>query len=258
MADYQGEKFKSFLIKNKIRKVDAAKKLGIVRSALYDYFGSKNMSRETVQKILDTFNVKEDNIWGDLESPDNDQKVVAVDTKISNAKSLGTIEYPLESETSPFIDLGNGKYIMIVPLVTEYAYAGYLSGFRDPEYLEELPKHTIIVDKHHKGNYRAFEGVGDSMDDGTKESIPDGSIVTAREINQDYWKSRFHTHRYKDYVIVTNDEGIIIKRIINHDVENGIITCHSLNPDKSYYPDFNINLRDVKQIFNIVNVSILR
>lgn len=144
---------------------------------------------------------------------------------------------------------------MVVPLVNEYAYAGYLSGYKDPEYLDELPKHTIIVDKHHKGSYRAFEVVGDSMDNNTNESIMDRSIATGREIQQHLWTSKFHTHRFKDYVIVHKTQGIIIKRIINHDIETGVITCHSLNPNKQIYADFDIHLDDVKQMFNIVVVT---
>ncbi|WP_124583927.1 helix-turn-helix transcriptional regulator [Pedobacter sp. KBW06] len=172
----------------------------------------------------------------------------------ANSTSIGEIHYPLEVGDSPFIDLGEGKYIMVVPLVNEYAYAGYLPGYRDPEYLEELPKHTIIVDKHHKGQYRAFEIVGDSMDDNTKESISDGSIATGREIQQHLWTSKFHTHRFKDYIIVHKKHGIIAKRITHHDTDTGVITCHSLNPDKDRYPDFDIHLDDVRQMFNIVNV----
>jgi phage repressor protein C with HTH and peptisase S24 domain len=173
---------------------------------------------------------------------------------ISNTRDLGQIQYPLEGD-APFIDLGDGKYIMVVPLVNEYAYAGYLSSFSDPEYLEELPKHTIIVDKHHRGQYRAFEIVGDSMDNDSNESIVDGSIATGREIQQHLWVSKFHTHRYKDYIIVSKTEGIIAKRIIKQDLENGTITLHSLNADKDKYPDFDMHLDDIQQMFNIVAVT---
>jgi transcriptional regulator with XRE-family HTH domain len=176
----------------------------------------------------------------------------------SNGKFISEINYPLEPGETPFIELGEGQYLMVMPLVHEYAYAGYLSGYADPEYVEELSKHTIVVTKQHRGTYRAFEIVGDSMDDGTKESIPDGSIATGREIQRHLWKSPFHTHRFKDYIIVHQTEGILNKRIVKHDVEKGFITCHSLNPDKEIYPDFKLHLDEVKQIFNIVNVSIPR
>jgi hypothetical protein len=181
------------------------------------------------------------------------------ETTINNqSNDLGPIEYPTLDSHNQFIDLKDGKILMIITKVEEPAYAGYLSNFADPQFIDALPFHSIIVDKYHKGNYRAFEIVGDSMDDGSKESIPDGSIATGREIYRDYWKSKFHTHRYKDYIIVSNTEGIIAKRIIAHDVPGGMITCHSLNTDKTTYPDLELSLEDVKQIFNIVNVSIAR
>lgn len=173
----------------------------------------------------------------------------------ANGFLIGEIQ---QNETdSPFIDLGTGQFIMIVPLVQDYAYAGYLAGYQDEEYIEDLPKHSFVVNKQHRGKYMAFQVIGDSMSDGTDESITEGSTVTGREIQRHLWSSRFHIHRFKDYVIV-HKEGILIKRIIKHDVETGVITCLSLNPDKEAYPDFELNLDDCRQIFNIVNVTQIR
>lgn len=173
----------------------------------------------------------------------------------SNAYNIGQMQQ--QDGDSPFIDLGNGQYIMIVPLVQDYAYAGYLGGYQDSEYLDELPKHSFVVNKQHRGHYMAFQVIGDSMSNGTDESITEGSTVTGREIQRHLWNSRFHIHRFKDYVIVHKD-GILIKRIIKHDVDTGIITCQSLNPDREWYPDFDLNLDDCTQIFNIVNVTQIR
>jgi hypothetical protein len=173
-----------------------------------------------------------------------------------NGYAIGNLQHP-QGGDSPFIDLGNGQYIMIVPLVQDYAYAGYLSGYQDEEYLEELPKHSFAVNKQHRGNYMAFQVIGESMSNGTEESITEGSTVTGREIQRHLWNSRFHIHRFKDYVIV-HKEGILIKRIIKHDVDTGVITCQSLNPNKDAYPDFDLSLDDCSQIFNIVNVTQIR
>lgn len=156
------------------------------------------------------------------------------------------------SDDSPFIDLGNGQYNMIVPLVEQAAQAGFVTGWKDAEYISELPKHSIIVDRFHRGKYYAFRIVGDSMEDGTIGSIPERSIVTGREIKQDLWRSKFHITKFKYYVIVHQD-GIMVKQIINHDTENGKITCHSLNPA---YEDFDLNLDEIRMILNIVNISI--
>lgn len=162
-----------------------------------------------------------------------------------------------DGDETPFRDLGNGQLNMFVPLIQERAYASYMRGFADPEYLADLPKHSLVVSKQHRGRYVAIIVEGDSMTDGSIDSIPEGSIATGREIQKHLWTSRFHIHRFKDYII-HHKEGIIIKRIIKHDVEAGLITCASLNPDKENYPDFNLNLDDCVEIFNIVNVSLNR
>ena len=141
-----------------------------------------------------------------------------------------------------------------VRLVSQYAYAGYLSGYSDEEYLDTLPMIDFTPDREMTGNYLAFEVRGDSMDDGTKDSYVEGEIVICREVEPDYWRdSRLFINK-RDFVIV-HKEGILIKRITEHDVEKHIITIHSLNP---MYKDRQINLKDVLQIYSIVESRVQR
>ncbi|MBO0953081.1 XRE family transcriptional regulator [Fibrella forsythiae] len=155
---------------------------------------------------------------------------------------------------SEFQDLPDGQILMTIPLVDQFAYAGYLSGYNDAEFLQELPKHSFIVAKRHTGKYRAFEVRGDSMDNDRRDAICAGDIVVGRAIEKTLWKSKFHLHRFEDYVIVHQD-GILTKRISNHNVEEGVITCVSTNPDKGSYPDFDLRLSEVYEIYNIVSVT---
>lgn len=177
---------------------------------------------------------------------------------LSNAIDLGDLPSNFDLDDTPHIDLPGGDILLVFPLVSESAYAGYAAGYSDPEYIEQLPKHSIIVQEYHKGKYRGFEVVGDSMDDGTIKSIPDKSRVTGRFLMHHHWKNKLHLHRYTEFVIVRKDDGIQVKKIIKHDVENGIITCHSTNPDKDSYPDFEVNLEDVQELYNVIDVSIRR
>lgn len=140
---------------------------------------------------------------------------------------------------------------MLVPLVNQYAYGGYLNGFNDPVFIDELPKIPFIVEKEHKGEYICFEVKGDSMDDGSHESYLERDILLCRNVRKDFWHSKLHINKW-DFVIVHKEKGICVKRITNHDVEKGIITCHSLN---DYYKDFDMDLRDVSKIFNIVDIQ---
>lgn len=139
--------------------------------------------------------------------------------------------------------------VMNVPLVNQYAQAGYLSGFADEEYTESLPTIPFTDDVEHRGEYVCFEVKGDSMDNGSYESYLEGDILLCRNIRQDFWRSKLHYNKW-DFVIIHKEKGILVKRIINHDVEKGIITLHSLN---EYYSDFEIHLEDVAKLFNIVS-----
>jgi hypothetical protein len=141
--------------------------------------------------------------------------------------------------------------VTVAPLIGQYAYAGYFAGFSDPEYLDAQPHYTANR-KHNGGNYIAFEIRGDSMNEGTTRSICHGDVVLGRELQRVHWKNKFHIP--KVFIIVHKTDGIICKEVISHDVENGIITCHSWNPDPEYH-DFEIDLKDVMQLFYIKEIT---
>lgn len=158
------------------------------------------------------------------------------------------IKQKKEDEASPkIIEFEN------FPFVSQKAYAGYLSGWADNEYVESLPTVAFPVDHTPLGKYLVFEVKGDSMNDGTYDSYLDGDLLLCREVRMDLWKdSKLHFEKW-DFVIV-HDEGVIVKRITGHDVKNHTITIHSLNQDKSKYPDQVIDLCKVRQILNVVNM----
>ena len=143
----------------------------------------------------------------------------------------------------------NPNAVLYVPLVSQYAYAGYLNGYQNETYMENLPTIPYFPDADTTAeNFVAFEVRGDSMDDNTKDALSEGDTIICRELPQILWKdSQLPINRW-DFVIV-HEEGIIVKRITNHDVQNHTITIHSLN---NFYPDRIIDLAKVKQIFCIV------
>lgn len=143
------------------------------------------------------------------------------------------------------------NHIINVPIVNQYAQAGYLSGYEDTSYIASLPTIPFIIDHEAKGNYVAFEVRGDSMNDGTEDSYLEGDRLLCREIYSQYWiESKLHIKKW-DFVIV-HEDGILVKRIIDHNIENHTITIHSLN---DMYPDRVIDLKEVKQIFNVIELQ---
>jgi len=137
-----------------------------------------------------------------------------------------------------------------IPLIPISARAGYLTDFGDEEYIKDLPTVPVIVDKHYKGKYRVFEVEGDSMYDGSFISISDKDKILCREVQKSLWQYKLHINDWF-FVIVHRTEGIIVKQIIEHDVENSLITCHSLNP---IFEDFTINLNDVLELYNVIKI----
>lgn len=151
----------------------------------------------------------------------------------------------------PNATLLNYNGFMLVPLVGVRAQAGFLSGYGDTEYLEELPKVPFEVDREYKGRYLCFEVAGDSMDNNSPESILEGDILLCREIQQHHWTNQLHINKW-DFVIVHRDNGILVKRIKNHNTEKSVLTLHSLN---EFYEDFEVDMNDVVAIFNVVDIK---
>jgi phage repressor protein C with HTH and peptisase S24 domain len=248
-----------YLVENKVVKSNAelARLIGMQPAQItVARNGKTGIPSKYLDKFSEKFNVNKEYVTKGVEPMWNVAKQINNDLTI-NAKHIAEIHYPLENEDdeNPYIELPNGQMMMLVPLVNEYARNGYLAGFADPEYVETLPKHPLIVSKRHSGKYMAFESVGDSMFDGSHESIEDGDIVTGRDLPRHHWQNRFHINQYKKWIIVTKNDGILVKQITKHDFEKGIIICHSLNPDKDRYPDFELHLNEVDKMLNVVNIS---
>lgn len=139
---------------------------------------------------------------------------------------------------------------MNVPLIHVRAQCGYLTGFGDDEYLDSLPSLPVIVDRTYHGKYRLFEAEGDSMDDDSRNAICDGDIVLAREVQRHLWMNKLHINDWY-FVIVHRTDGISIKKITEHDVDHGIITCHPLN---ELFKDYKIYLDEVAELYNVVKI----
>lgn len=163
-----------------------------------------------------------------------------------------------DNDGTRFEALADGTLRMRVAIIPSKAFAGYLRGFQDPEFYEDLDHISIDVYRQHSGHYLAFEVKGESMTtlepEHFRESIFDGSIAIGRDLSRHQWRYKLHIHNYSAWVIVHKTEGILIKQIIAHDVDRGVITIHSLNPNKNEFPDEDLFLDDIEQIFNVVQV----
>lgn len=249
---HAGNALKNYLKGTGIKMGKYAESLGMTRQNLNKHLQKEELGDDFIKLVVDKLKI---DIGVILSTPIVPPPILG--KIVSNVYPLGPVGNDA-TETAKsgneFIDIGNGRYVMLVPKVDQYAYGGYLVGFKDPEYMESLPKHAIITSSMHKGKYAAFEMRRDSMYNGEDDGIKEGDIVVARSISKDFWNSKLHIRKFSVYVIV-HKEGILVKEIIEHDAEKGIITIHSKNPDKKEYPDEEISLADVNELYNVVQVT---
>lgn len=123
------------------------------------------------------------------------------------------------------------------------AQAGYLSSLEGSNGLE-LQK-VLVSKEFEKGNYVVAEVDGPSMDDGSSRSICDGDKLLLKQLELN--NGDILPYRNNLFVIVSK-EGIVCKQIVDQDLTNGNITCHSFN---SFYKDYQINLNDVYKLFQV-------
>ncbi len=217
------------LEKENINPNQLAQKMGISRSQpIYDIMNGKvkKLSEKYADKILAAY-------------------------PHYNKRWLLTGEQPMvKTEFAANARQAEVDMFMQVPLIPVRASAGYLTGYGDLEYIESLPTMPVIVDKQYKGKYRLFEVDGDSMDDGTRDSICDKDIVLAREVKRELWQSKLHIRDW-DFVIVHRTDKIAIKQITEHDVATCRILCHPTNP---LYEDYWVELNDVLELYNVIKI----
>lgn len=122
-----------------------------------------------------------------------------------------------------------------IPLVSVKAQAGYLEGYDDSNYIEELP--TYSLPEMRNGTYRMFQVSGFSM----YPTLQDGSYVIGKFVENWEWLSDNRV-----CVVVTERDGVIVKRVTNRAKEKGLLYCKSDNRD---YNHITVMVEDIKEIW---------
>jgi len=121
-----------------------------------------------------------------------------------------------------------------IQFVPVKAAAGYLAGYADPEFIDEL--NTFTLPMLAPGNYRAFEIIGDSM-----LPTPSGSVIVGERI-----ESLEHVKSSNTYIVISKQEGIVYKRILKNARSKSKLTLVSDNP--SYQP-YHVEADDVLEVW---------
>jgi transcriptional regulator with XRE-family HTH domain len=125
----------------------------------------------------------------------------------------------------------------LVELVPIRASAGYLQGFSDENYIESLPR--ISLPFTDVGKFRGFPIQGDSM-----PPLESGAYVIGK-----YVEDVADIKDGKTYVVLTQNDGLVYKRLYNKIEKDGTIHLHSDN--KAYYP-YQIKPEEVFELWSFV------
>ncbi|OQP57499.1 XRE family transcriptional regulator [Niastella populi] len=121
-----------------------------------------------------------------------------------------------------------------IQFVPVKAAAGYLAGYADPEFIDEL--NTFTLPMLAPGQYRAFEIVGDSM-----LPTPSGSIIVGEKVEDiNDVKNNF------TYIVVSRNEGIVYKRLMKNNRSKNKYTLVSDNPT---YQPYQVNGEDILEVW---------
>lgn len=195
-----------------------AEELGWTRSVIGSY--EEGRSEPSIDRLIDLSNYFD----------------IPIDILVKNdlryAKDTSFIEVGNKRVLFPItVNEGNEDLIEIVPA---QASAGYLLGYADPEYIEQLQK--IKLPFLPTGTHRAFPIKGDSM-----LPVKDGSFVVAK-----YVEAINDVKDGRTYIVLTKDDGLVYKRVYNRIEETGSLL---LSSDNKVYEPYKVKIEEVLELW---------
>ncbi|MCK0132243.1 LexA family transcriptional regulator [Flavobacteriaceae bacterium F08102] len=149
-----------------------------------------------------------------------------------------------KADTTSFIQVGNKRVLFpitvdqqndeLIEIIPVHASAGYLQGYSDPEYIEQLQK--IKLPFLPTGTHRAFPIKGDSM-----LPVKDGSFIVAR-----YVEDIEDVRDGRTYIVLTKDDGLVYKRVYNRIKDRQSLLLYS---DNKKYAPYEVKLEQVLELW---------
>ena len=203
---------------NLLTQQDLADKIHLKRSLIGAYEEGRAVPKIPVlQEFASLFGITVDQLIGsDLEKGKG--------AKTTNGQSLQILSVAV-----------NPSGEELIPIVPVKASAGYLSGYADPEYIENLPVFSMPIPELGPGKtYRVFQIKGDSM-----LPVPPGAYLFC-----EFTQKASEVKDGEPYVLVTKDDGLVYKRVY---LENGDrLLLKSDNPE---YDPYHVNGKSVLEMW---------
>ncbi len=149
-----------------------------------------------------------------------------------------------KSKDTSFIQIGSQRVLFpitvsddnedLIEIIPAKASAGYLEGYADPEYIEQLQK--IKLPFLPTGTHRAFPIKGDSM-----LPVKNGSFIVAK-----YIEDIKDIKNGRTYIVLTKNDGLVYKRIYNHTEKGHTL---ELSSDNKAYATYEVSLTEILELW---------
>ena len=204
---------------------DFANKIGINEANVRNYIANTEPKFNVLEKIANNFEINFE--WlltgkGEMLRKEEAEKPIV---KIVEGRDL----------VPKVVVVNDDEDEAFIPLVEYRAQAGYLTGYFDENYIKKLPMYN--VPGLYGGTFRMFQVKGLSM----YPTLQDGSYIIGEFV--DNWE---YMTDNRVYIIVTINEGIIVKRVKNRIKKYKSLYCSS---DNREYGNIRIPIEDVKEIW---------
>ncbi|WP_163411325.1 XRE family transcriptional regulator [Flavobacterium ajazii] len=210
------DNIRALRVKEKISQEKLAENLGITRGRYVKYEdGTSEAPYEILKKIAQHYHISIDLLLS------VDIRKINIDDLLKLEDNRLVLPIQVDREGENFIEV-----------VTQKVKAGYLNGYADPEYIENLQQ--ISLPFLGPGKHRGFPVEGDSM-----PPHEDGSIIIGR-----YIERLGEVQDGKTYILITKNEGMVYKRL-NKNKKNSLV----LESDNSFYPNYEVRLSDIIEIW---------
>lgn len=206
-----GDNIRRFRKEKGLTQTEFAERIGAKRAVVGAYEEGRAEPRlQTLQAISAFFGMSIDALLGQDVGTENTRQT---DVKGNNLRILPiALQANANTET--------------IPLVPVKASAGYATGYGDVDFIRQLSQFQMPFPELSKGRTcRIFQIRGDSM-----LPVPAGAYVLAEYVQD--WSS------LKDYtccIIVTLDDGVVYKRVVNQLEESKQLLLISDNKDYAPY-----------------------
>lgn len=186
--------------------------------------------------------------WEEGKSSPTNEALVAIARFFDvSVDTLLTIDLTHVKDLKSLIEIGGKRVLFpivvdkegndLIELVPVKASAGYMTGYNNPEFIQSLPR--ISLPYIANGKYRGFPIVGDSM-----PPLEKGAFVIGK-----YLENLSEIKDGKTYIILTQNDGLVYKRIHQFNISDGYLMLHS---DNSYYMPYKLPFEEIFEVWEFV------